>query len=99
MSFASAVSRLALDTDFAARSPFFKATINNISAEEREMRIGIEEFDPEAMDHVIKFMYGKIVEKGSFKFLFEEAQRFQMDDLKEKSTNPWRKPRGYRKKT
>jgi len=65
------------------RSPFFKAAIINNMKEKLEMKIDIKEFDPEAMDSVINFMYGKPIEKGSIKFLFEASERFQMDDLKE----------------
>jgi len=67
----------------AVRSPFFEAAIANSMKEKLGMKIEIKEFDPEAMDNVINFMYGVSNEKASPKFLFEAAERFQMDDLKE----------------
>merc|ERR1719203_215791 len=47
------------------------------------MKVDIGDFDAETMDGVIDFMYGKCIEKGTIKFPFEAAERFQMDDLKE----------------
>merc|ERR550519_1051969 len=47
------------------------------------MKIDIKDFNPEAMEDVISFMYGVPKEKAPIKLLVEAADRFQMDDLKE----------------
>ena len=67
----------------AARSPFFKTAVTTNMVEKLDMKIDIKEFDPNAMEQVINFMYGIPKENGPVQFLFEAAERFQMNDLKE----------------
>ena len=67
----------------AVRSPFFKAAVTTNMMEKLEMKVDVKEFDPNAMDEVINFMYGIPKENAPAQFLFEAAERFQMKDLKE----------------
>lgn len=66
----------------AIRSPFFKAAISKIKAENSEMKIEIKDLDSKAMQEVISFMYGRSIGKAPISSLFEAAERFLMDDLK-----------------
>ena len=70
-------------TILAIRSPFFKAAVTTNMVEKLEMNIDIKVFDPNAMEEVINFMYGIPKENAPVQFMFEAAERFQMNDLKE----------------
>jgi len=67
----------------AMRSPFFKAAISNIKLEKKEMKIDIHALDPKAMLQTINFMYGIPIAEAPIDFLFEAAERFLMNDMKE----------------
>jgi len=67
----------------ALRSPFFKTAISNIKLENKEMKIDIRALDPEAMLQTVNFMYGIRIGEAPIQFLFEAAERFLMDDMKE----------------
>ena len=50
--------------------------------EKLEMKIDVKDFDSETMDEIVSYMYGKPIGNAPTNFLFEAAERFQMDDLK-----------------
>merc|ERR1719186_2477811 len=67
----------------AIRSDFFRAAILTNMVEKREMRMEIKELDPEAMQQVIKFMYGHPIGEAPLGSLLEASERFQMADMKQ----------------